>query len=56
MPRRNQKNRQKNRNRPKNRPTKCICPNCGYKEQHIQGKPCNEKRCPECQTNLKRKS
>ncbi len=26
----------------------CVCPNCGYKEQHEIGIPCYQKKCPKC--------
>jgi len=26
----------------------CICPNCGYKEPHQRGIPCNTKKCVKC--------
>lgn len=26
----------------------CVCPNCGHKEKHERGIPCNKKKCPEC--------
>lgn len=32
----------------------CVCPSCGYKEEHQAGKPCFEKKCPECNTDLVR--
>ena len=30
----------------------CVCPGCGYTEDHERGAPCNEKTCPECGTAL----
>jgi predicted DNA-binding protein (UPF0251 family) len=30
----------------------CICPNCGYKQNHIAGKPCNLEVCPVCKKPL----
>ncbi len=32
----------------------CVCPSCGYKEGHQAGKPCFEKKCPECNTDMVR--
>jgi len=26
----------------------CRCPNCGHRELHTLGIPCNTKRCPKC--------
>ncbi|MGM5483594.1 MAG: DUF134 domain-containing protein [Nanobdellota archaeon] len=26
----------------------CVCPNCGHKEKHVRGMPCNRKKCTEC--------
>lgn len=34
----------------------CVCPNCGYQIEHIQGKPCSSEVCPECNTHLIRKN
>lgn len=30
----------------------CICPHCGYKEQHERGVPCWQKKCPQCGTPM----
>lgn len=32
----------------------CVCPSCEYKEEHQAGKPCYEKKCPDCNTDLVR--
>ncbi len=32
----------------------CVCPSCGYKEEHQAGVPCFEKKCPQCKTDLVR--
>ena len=32
----------------------CVCPSCGHKEGHQAGKPCFEKKCPECNTDMVR--
>ncbi|MFP4164863.1 MAG: hypothetical protein ACLFQB_12725 [Chitinispirillaceae bacterium] len=32
----------------------CVCPACGYREQHQQGRPCNQKQCPNCGRPLAR--
>jgi len=26
----------------------CVCPKCGYKEEHATGDPCYKKKCPKC--------
>lgn len=33
----------------------CICPSCGHEEQHVRGQPCNQKKCPKCDTLMTRK-
>jgi len=33
----------------------CVCPQCGYEQQHQLGVPCNEDICPKCKSNLRRK-
>ncbi len=33
----------------------CFCPKCGYKKPHVQGVPCRDEKCPECDLNLIRK-
>jgi hypothetical protein len=30
----------------------CVCPKCGYSEQHQRGVPCFEVRCPKCNMQL----
>ena len=32
----------------------CICPQCGYRIPHIQGKPCYMEICPDCHVPLMR--
>ncbi|MCD4666354.1 DUF134 domain-containing protein [archaeon] len=32
----------------------CVCPKCGYKEQHQIGIPCYQKKCPKCGSSMKR--
>lgn len=32
----------------------CICPKCGEKIPHVVGEPCNQKKCPKCDTVLNR--
>lgn len=32
----------------------CVCPNCGAKTTHQQGKPCYGLSCPECGTKMVR--
>lgn len=33
---------------------KCVCPECGYEENHQRGNPCYQKNCPECGAGLVR--
>ena len=33
---------------------KCICPSCGYSQQHSAGKPCNSVNCPKCGATMSR--
>ncbi|MFP4403582.1 MAG: DUF134 domain-containing protein [Candidatus Woesearchaeota archaeon] len=33
----------------------CVCPKCVYEEIHIRGLPCNQKKCPNCGTQMIRK-
>lgn len=32
----------------------CVCPNCGHKVKHVTGKPCNQEKCPKCDTQMTR--
>jgi len=32
----------------------CVCPNCGFEQQHQYGKKCNQEKCPTCGTTMKR--
>jgi len=32
----------------------CVCPQCGHKEPHQRGIPCNQSRCPTCGLALTR--
>ncbi len=32
----------------------CVCPSCGYKEQHATGVPCYNKKCPKCGAKMTR--
>lgn len=32
----------------------CLCPNCGYKTEHIRGQPCITRACPKCKTTMTR--
>jgi predicted DNA-binding protein (UPF0251 family) len=40
---------------PGNFEDRCICPHCGYEQEHQLGNPCNQTVCPECKTSMKRK-
>ena len=33
-------------------PRVCVCPNCGYEEEHIKGIPCSTKQCPKCKARM----
>jgi uncharacterized protein len=33
----------------------CVCTNCGYEEEHIRGIPCNQKKCPKCNSEMTRR-
>ncbi|MGQ9846891.1 MAG: DUF134 domain-containing protein [Bacteroidales bacterium] len=35
---------------------KCICPNCGFEQEHQYGHPCNKEICPHCKSFMIRKS
>lgn len=30
----------------------CFCPKCEYSMKHVPGKPCQEERCPKCDTRM----
>ncbi len=32
----------------------CVCPNCGHKVKHTAGKPCYERECPKCGSQMTR--
>ena len=32
----------------------CICPNCDYRERHVLGRPCNQRKCPQCGCRMAR--
>lgn len=32
----------------------CVCPKCGYKEEHERGEPCASKECLECGVKMER--
>ncbi len=34
----------------------CICPECGYEQEHLRARPCNSDICPECNTPMVRKN
>jgi uncharacterized protein len=34
---------------------RCICPACGYEQDHRPGKPCSLEICPQCNTRMRRK-
>ncbi|NQU80500.1 MAG: DUF134 domain-containing protein [Bacteroidetes bacterium] len=33
----------------------CICPQCGFEQEHQLGKPCSSEICPQCKTALCKK-
>jgi hypothetical protein len=32
----------------------CVCPNCGTKQPHQQGRPCYQITCPKCGAKMTR--
>jgi uncharacterized protein len=32
----------------------CKCPKCGHEQEHVRGKPCNQIKCPKCETMMAR--
>ena len=34
---------------------KCVCPNCGFEQEHSAGIPCNKIKCPKCGSFMTRK-
>ena len=32
----------------------CVCPKCGYREPQVRGSPCMNKKCPKCETKMRR--
>ncbi|MBP7496264.1 MAG: DUF134 domain-containing protein [Bacteroidales bacterium] len=34
----------------------CVCPRCGYEKTHKRGTPCRDEICPECKSNMMRKT
>lgn len=30
----------------------CVCPVCGYREPHVVGQPCSQKKCPKCNITM----
>ncbi len=32
----------------------CVCQACGHREPHLQGQPCNQKKCPKCAQTMTR--
>lgn len=33
----------------------CICPDCGFEQEHQYGQPCSKQICPHCKSFMKRK-
>jgi len=33
---------------------RCVCPSCGYTISHTIGQPCNQRKCPKCNTPMTR--
>jgi len=34
----------------------CRCPECGYTQPHVPGRPCRQERCPKCRHTLSRQN
>ena len=32
----------------------CRCPGCGHEQPHVRGQPCNQIKCPKCDTLMTR--
>ena len=32
----------------------CVCPKCGETVAHVAGEPCNQTKCPKCDTVMTR--
>lgn len=32
----------------------CVCTVCGYRTEHLPGKPCNQMICPKCKSPMVR--
>jgi len=32
----------------------CKCPKCGHEQPHVRGQPCNQIKCPKCETLMAR--
>ena len=32
----------------------CVCPKCGYKIEHVVGRPCYDEKCAKCGTLMTR--
>ncbi len=32
----------------------CVCPSCGFRQEHERGQPCTQQRCPNCGAGLVR--
>jgi len=32
----------------------CVCPKCNYETTHIRGQPCNQRKCPKCESPMTR--
>ncbi|MCK4414704.1 MAG: hypothetical protein KAY32_14315 [Candidatus Eisenbacteria sp.] len=33
----------------------CACPQCGFRERHVVGRPCVQRKCPKCGHRMMRK-